>query len=57
MPKMKQFYREAEVADILGISKRSLSRFRKDDLLTSHLKRKAGHINYELLKDNAIFQN
>ena len=52
---MKEFYRESEVADILGISKRSLGKF-KSDLITANLKKKKNHINYEILKNLQQFQ-
>ncbi len=53
---MKEFYLESEVADILGISKKSLIRFKRNDLLSNQLKRKKGYINYQLLKDLEIFK-
>ncbi|MBT6602325.1 MAG: DNA cytosine methyltransferase [Nitrospina sp.] len=52
---MKEFYRESEVADILGISKRSLGKF-KSDLITANLKKQKNHINYEILKNLQQFQ-
>ena len=55
MIKMKEFYRESEVADILGISKRSLGKF-KSDLITANLKKQKNHINYEILKNLQQFQ-
>ena len=49
---MKDFYKETEVADILGISKRSLARF-KNNLFTQT---EDGKISYELLKDLEPFK-
>ena len=49
---MKDFYKETEVADILGISKRSLARF-KNNLFTQP---EGGKISYELLKDLEPFK-
>ena len=49
---MKDFYKETEVADILGISKRSLARF-KNNLFTQA---ESGKISYELLKDLEPFK-
>lgn len=53
---MKEFYIESVVADILGISKRSLSKFKKDDLFTNQYKKKKGYINYQILKNLEIFK-
>ncbi len=53
---MKEFYLESEVADILGVSKSSLNKFKKDDLFTNSYKKKNGYINYEILKDLNIFK-
>ena len=49
---MKDFYKETEVADILGISKRSLARF-KNNLFNQS---EGGKISYELLKDLEPFK-
>lgn len=57
MNKMKDFYRESEVADILGISKRSLKGYKKIGSGNRKLKKKKGYINYALLKDLPIFKN
>ena len=54
--KLKEFYLESEVADILGISKKSLSKFKKDDLFRNIYKKKEGFINYQILKDLDIFK-
>ena len=51
----KKYLSNNQVADILGISKRSLVRFDKD-LLTSDIKRKKGFIPIELLKDLPAFK-
>lgn len=51
-----KFIKDNHVADILGISKRSLGKF-KTDLITSSLKKKKGHINYEILKDLPQFKS
>jgi DNA (cytosine-5)-methyltransferase 1 len=51
-----EFIAENHVADILGISKRSLARFRKD-LITLNLKQKKNFINYEILKDLPQFRS
>ena len=51
----KKYLSNNQVADILGISKRSLVRFDKD-LLTSNIKRKKGFIPIELLKDLPAFK-
>ena len=57
MPKTTiNFIKENHVADILGISKRSLGKF-KTDLITSSLKKKKGHINYEILQDLSQFKS
>lgn len=53
---MKEFYIESVVADILGISKKSLSKFKKDDLFTNQYKKKKGYINYQILKNLEIFK-
>jgi len=53
---MKEFYLESEVADILGISKKSIIKFKRNDLLSNQFKRKKGYINYQLLKDLEIFK-
>ena len=53
---MKEFYLESEVADILGISKKSLSKFKKDDFFTNQYKKKKGHINYQILKNLEEFK-
>ena len=53
---MKEFYLESEVADILGISKKSLRKFKKDDLFNNIYKKKEGFINYQILKDLDIFK-
>ena len=50
------FIKDNHAADILGISKRSLGKF-KTDLITSSLKKKKGHINYEILKDLPQFKS
>ena len=49
---MKDFYKETEVADILGISKRSLARF-KNNLFAQT---EDGKISYDLLKDLEPFK-
>ena len=51
----RKYLSNNQVADILGISKRSLVRFEKD-LLTSNIKRKDGFIPIELLKDLPEFK-
>tara|TARA_B100000780_G_C21111553_1_gene449232 strand:- start:389 stop:1615 length:1227 start_codon:yes stop_codon:yes gene_type:complete len=51
----KKYLSNNQVADILGISKRSLVRFDKD-LLSSKIKRKKGFIPFELLKDLPQFK-
>ena len=53
---MKDFYLDSEVADILGISKRSLKKFKTNDFVNNQFKRKKGYINYSLLKDLEIFK-
>ncbi len=53
---MKEFYLESEVADILGISKRSLNKFKHNDLISRQYKHKKGYINYSLLKDLDVFK-
>ncbi|MEL0243932.1 MAG: DNA (cytosine-5-)-methyltransferase, partial [Gammaproteobacteria bacterium] len=56
MPKNSlQYISNNHVADILGISKRSLTRFDKD-LLSTDIKRKKGSIPIELLKDLPQFK-
>lgn len=50
-----KFIPENHVADILGISKRSLVKF-QTDLITSGFDRKKGNINYEILKDLPQFK-
>lgn len=53
---MKEFYIESEVADILGISKKSLSKFKNNDLFTNQYKKKKGFINYQILKNLEVFK-
>ena len=56
MPKnVKKYISKNHVADILGISKRSLSRFDKD-LLSSNYKSKEGFLPLEILKDLPAFR-
>ncbi len=53
---LSEFYKESIVADILGISKRSLSKFKKEDLISDSKKRKEGYIHVDLLQDLPPFQ-